>query len=469
MAHNVKTPQEAHKPNRWLQRSSLVVYLIVVLAVLVVVNVLANRHDKSWDWTKNHRYTLSAESVKILSELRQPLHLILFDRSSNFGAARQFFDRYQRQSRQVDVQYIDPDRHPAEARQYKIQSYGSIVVKSGDQQQIVTDMTEQDVTNAIVRVLKGAKKMVYFVEGDGERSPDDNGRNGYSALKTALEAENFTVKTLVLAQTPAVPKDCAALIVAGPTHPLLAPEVTAIENYINGGGDALFMVNPETSGPLVDYLDTQLDVKLTPDVVVDTSGIGRLFGASELMPVVAHYDQHPITANMHQVATLFPYARTVAPGNMANSRAVVTPLLETTPDSFAATHFANNQVRVNPATDRPGPLTLGVAGTLPTVSSGVGLQNVGDSTEARFVVYGSPDIVSNAIIDFQGNRDLFLNTMDWLAGQQKFITIRPTPPAGAPVNITAGHMRGLFLMFLIGLPVLIILIGIGVNLKRRTL
>lgn len=462
-----KDTPPASAPNRLLQRSSLVIYLVVVLAVLVVINVLANRHDKSWDWTKNHRYTLSAESVKVLSDLHRPLQLILFDRSSNFGAARQFFDRYQRQSREVEVQYIDPDRHPEEANRYKIQSYGSIVVASGGQQQIVTSMTEQDVTNAIVRVLKGAKKVVYFAEGDGERDPDDNGRSGYSTLKTALEAENFTVKKLVLAQTPAVPADAAALIVAGPTHALLPPEVTAIENYINGGGDALFLINPETSGPLVDYLQTQLNVKLTPDVVVDTSGIGRLFGASELMPVVANYDQHPITASMNGMATLFPYARTVEAGSSPNSRAVVTPLLETTPDSFATTQFANNQVKVDPATDRHGPLTLGVAGTLPTVSAG--LQTVGDSTEARFVVYGSPDIVSNAIIDFQGNRDLFLNTMDWLAGQKQFITIRPKPPAGAPVNITAGHMRGLFYTFLIGLPLLIIIIGSAVNLKRRNL
>ncbi|MGH9412998.1 MAG: GldG family protein [Terriglobales bacterium] len=466
---NDKTPQTPKRPSRLLQRSSLVIYLLVVLAVLVGVNVLANRRDKSWDWTKSHSHSLSAESVKILSGLHQPLHLILFDRSSNFGAARDFFGRYQRQSRLVDVQYIDPDRHPEAARQYKIQSYGSILVKSGSQQQIVTDMTEQDVTNAIVRVLKGAKKVVYFAEGDGERDPSDNGRNGYSAVKTALEAENFTVKTLVLAQTPAVPKDAAALIVAGPTHPMLPPEVNAISDYINGGGDVLFMVNPETSGPLIAYLNTKLNVELTPDVVVDTSGIGRLFGASQLMPVVAHYDPHPITATMHQVATLFPYARTVQPGSMPDSRAVVTPLLETTPDSFATTHFANGQVRVDAATDRHGPLTLGVAGTLPTVSNGAGLQNAGDSTEARFVVYGSPDIVSNSIIDFQGNRDLFLNTMDWLAGQKQFITIRPKAPTGAPVNITAGHMRGLFLIFLVGLPVLIILIGVGINLKRRAL
>ncbi|MGH9487921.1 MAG: GldG family protein [Terriglobales bacterium] len=455
--------------NRLLQRSSLVVYLIVVLAVLVVVNVLADRHDHSWDWTKNHSHSLSAESIKIISELHQPLHLILFDRSSNFGAAEAFFDRYQRTSRLVKVQYIDPDRHPDEARRYKIQSYGSIVVASGGRQQIVTNMTEQDVTNAIVRVLKGAKKIVYFEEGEGERDPDDNGRSGYSALKSALEAENFTVKKLVLAQSPAVPSDCATLIVAGPTHPLLPPEVTAIQNYINGGGDVLFLFNPESSGPLVTYVETQLDVKLTPDVVVDTSGIGRLFGASELMPVVAQYDPFPITAHMDGVATLFPYARTVEAGSMPDSRAIITPLLETTSDSFATTSFANNQVRVDPATDRHGPLTLGVAGTLPTIASGAGLQNVGDSTEARFVVYGSPDIVSNSIIDFQGNRDLFMNTMDWLAGQKQFITIRPKAATGAPVNLTAGQMRGLLYIFLIGLPLVIIIIGTAVWMQRRTL
>ncbi|MGH9478151.1 MAG: GldG family protein, partial [Terriglobales bacterium] len=416
---------------------------------------------------KNHQYSLSAESVKILSELHQPLHLILFDRSSNFGAAREFFDRYQRQSRLVEVQYIDPDRHPVQAKRYKIQSYGSIVVSSQGRQQIVTTMTEQDVTNAIVRVLKGAKKTIYFAEGDGERDPADSGRSGYSALKTALEAENFTVQTLVLAQQPAVPADCAVLIVAGPTHPMLAPEVTAIQNFINGGGHALFLLGPDSKGPLVNYLETSLNVQLTPDVIVDASGIGRLYGASELMPIAAKYDSHPITAQMNQTATLFPYARTVAAGAVPGARAIVSPLLETTPQSFAATSFAGGEVKVE-ASDQHGPLTLGVAGTLPTVAANGGLQNVGDSTDARYVVYGSPDFVSNSIIDFQGNRDLFLNTMDWLATQQNFITIRPPQATSAPVNLSAAQMRYIFYGLLIGLPLIIIIIGCAVWWRRRT-
>lgn len=454
--------------SNWLaRRGSLIAYLVVVVAILAAVNILASRHDKSWDLTKNHLNSLSPESAKIVAGLSQPLHILYFDRSDSFPAARAFFGRYQRDSARVDVQYIDPDRHPDQARQYKIQTYGTIVIQSGANQQTVTNMTEQDVTNAIVRVLKGARKVVYFVEGDGERDPDDSGRSGYSSIKSALEAENFTVKKLVLAQTPAVPADCSVLIVAGPENPMLQPEVTAIQNYINGGGSALFMINPETpNGPLLDYLQTTLNVKLTPDVVVDTSGIGQLFGASELMPIVASYDPHPITSTMSSTATMFPYARTVEPGTFPGAKAVVTPLCETTQAALAATNFANGQVRVE-ASDRHGPLTLGVAGTLATVSNK--FANVGDSTEARFVVYGSPDFVANSILSFNGNRDLFLNTMDWLAAQQNFITIRPQTASSAPINLSVAQMRAILWILLVGLPLAVVIIGAGVFFRRRAL
>lgn len=451
-----------------LRRGSLVAYLIVALAVLVGVNVLASRHDRSWDLTKGQTNSLSNESVKILQGLNKPLNLIYFDRATNFANARAFLGRYQRASRDVNVQYIDPDRHPDEARQYKIQNYGSIVIQSGNQQQTVTTLAEQDVTNAIVRVLKGSRKVIYFTEGEGERDPADTGRNGYSDLKTALEAENFTVQKLVLAQTPKVPDDCAVLVVAGPTHAMLAPEVTAIQDYVNRGGRVLFMLTPVTAGPLVNYLQTALNVKLTPDVVVDTSGIGRLFGASELMPIVATYDPHPITAQMNEEATLFPYARTVEPGAVASSKAVVSPLFETTPQSLASTSFTGGKVEVSD-TDRHGPLTLGVAGTLDVSPASATAANAADPTEARFAVYGSPDFATNAILGFNGNRDLFLNTMDWLASQQNFISIRPKTAANTPVNLSAAQMRTLLFIFLIGLPVLIIILGSAMWWRRRAL
>lgn len=441
-------------------RAQLITYIVVVVAILVVLNVLAVRHNKSWDLTKNHRHSLSQESTRIVQGLQHPLTLMYFDRTASFPHAQAFLDQYGRASNDVKVAFVDPDRHPDQARKYHIQNYGTLVAAYSGRTQTVQTLNEQDVTNAIVRVLKGSSKVVYFVEGEGERTPQSSGRNGYSDLRQALTSENFTVKTLVLAQSPAIPSDCSVLVVAGPTHALLPPEVSAISSYLQHGGRALFLLNMEASGPLLDYLQNSLNVQLTPDVVVDTSGIGRLFGASALMPIAAHYGSSPITHDMGQEATLFPFARTVEPGTSASSKAIVHTLVQTTPASYAVSHISGNRVRIDPRKDRHGPLPLAVAGTLPAPKKG--------APEARFAVYGSPDFVSNAILGFNGNRDLVLNTMNWLSSQEHFITIRPKTPQNTPINLTARQMHIVFWFILVIFPLFVVAMGLLVWLKRRT-
>ncbi|HLK33670.1 MAG TPA: GldG family protein [Terriglobales bacterium] len=459
----INSAAENHVPprsglRRWADRGPLLLYSVVVLAILVFVNYIARDHSRSWDLTLNQIHSLSPESVKVVRGLKTPLHLIYFDRAEAFGRAREFLGKYQRQSNQVDVQYIEPDRHPDKARQYGIQSYGTLVVESGGRKQLVNSLTEEDLTNALVRVLKGGRKVVYFVEGEGEHDPEDSGRSGYSQVKQALQDDNFTVKTLVLAQSPQIPADAAVVVVGGPTREFVQPEVTAISDYLSKGGRALFLLGPETKGPLLDYVESSLDVKLTPDIVVDTSGVGRLFGASELMPIVAKYDEHPITKEMSRLATLFPYARTVEPGDVKNSKASVTPLLETSSASFASSNFSLRQVSLDPRTARRGPLTLAMAGTLPGAKP---------ADEGRFAVFGSADFIANGIVGFNGNRDLFLNAINWLASQESFISIRPKPPNNTPINLSQNQMRVIFWSCLVGLPLLIVLGGIGVWWDRR--
>lgn len=455
---------------KWAARGGMIVYLLIVIAVLVVVNLVVSRRDHSWDLTKNHVHSLSPESVKIVKELRAPLQLTYFDRAANFEHAREFFGRYQRESNEVKVNLVDPDRHPELARLDKIESYGTTLVAYGGRTQLVNNLDEQDVTNAMVRVLKGGPKIVYFTAGEGERDPDDTGRGGYSEFKAELTKENFTVKTLVLAQTPAVPADCSILVVAGPTRGFVQPEVNAIADYLQRGGRAMFLLgaasangaNGAAARPLLQYLSQTLDVKMTPDIVVDASGVGRLFGASELMPIVYTYDSHPITDPMRHMATMFPDARTVQPGDAKNAAATVEPLLETSPQSFAATDFSGGEVRVNPATALRGPLTLGVAGTM----SALGPDH--KPATARFVVYGSPDIAANAILPFNGNQDLMMNSMNWLAAQESFISIRPQQTSNTPLNLTAAQMDWIFWSVLVILPIIIILIGGLVWWRRRS-
>ncbi len=460
-------PETEPRPSsrgRWLERGRLLSYALIVLAVLIAVNRLAVLHDKSWDLTRSHRYSLSPESIQIVRQLKQPLHMIYFNRSSHFSSAKAFLTRYARASRQVHLDFVDPDRHPMQARRYKVQTYGTLVLALPGRTHNVSTLSEQKITNALVRMLKGARKIAYFAQGDGERRPAGTGRSGYSSIARSLKSENFTVKPLVLDQTPQVPANASVLVIAGPTHAWLPAEVTAVANYLAQGGRVLFMFNFQSGGPLVHYVEQQLDVKLTPNVIVDNSGLGRIFGASPLMPIAAHYDPHPITNQMHDLATLFPMARTVEPAHNPNSSAVVSPLLETSAASYAITNLkglASGRIRINPATAQHGPLTLGVAGTLPATAVKPQHQ------EARFVVYGSPDFAANAFLGFSGNRDLFLNTMNWLAGESRFITIRPKPRHNTPINLSATQMAWIRWSVLGMLPGVILLAGIFVWWRRR--
>ena len=101
------------------------VYILVVVTIAVVVNVLANRYNRSWDSTANKRYTLSDQTAKIVRDLKQDARIKYFDQTSRFAGARDLLDRYSNLSSRVQVEYIDPDKNPQVARAAGITSYGT--------------------------------------------------------------------------------------------------------------------------------------------------------------------------------------------------------------------------------------------------------------------------------------------------------------------------------------------------------
>jgi ABC-type uncharacterized transport system involved in gliding motility auxiliary subunit len=198
-----------------LEGMNLVVYTAVGLAIIVLVNWFVDRHNHRWDLTPNKKYSLSPQTTKIVKELNRDVSIYVFDRERGFRERRDLLDNYEVLSPKVKVQYVDPDRQPALARQYGVRSYGTIITASGDKHFEAQGDSEEGVTNAIVRLLKG-QKTIYFVQGHGERDVDSAERSGYDRLKKALENENYQTKTLVLLQKLEIPADCSMLVIAGP-------------------------------------------------------------------------------------------------------------------------------------------------------------------------------------------------------------------------------------------------------------
>jgi len=439
-------------------------YILVILAILSAANWLANRHNKSYDSTANKRFSLSDQTIKVVKNLKQPARITYYDRTSQFASARDLLDRYDNLSPQLTVEYVDPDRKPQVAKSAGVRTYGTIFVEASGKKEEAKSLTEEEVTGALIRALKGGQRTACLVTGSGEHSPEDTERTSYSNLKDLLERSNYKTQTISLLEKPEVPKECTVLIVGGPRYDYVEPAVKAIQSYVESGGRALLMLDPPLKLGKEEVSDNALLVKaleswgvtLERNLVLDTSGIGQLFGLGPEVPLVTSYESHPIVREMRSIATAFPVARSLEV--KSTDKTSVEKLFSTTANSYATTTLNSSSIRLNPATDKKGPFTLAAAGTYNTGQQGV---------QGRFVVVGSSDWVANYILGFNGNRDLFMNMMNWLSSDEDLISIRPKEPEDRRLNMNRRQMLVVFYTSVIGLPLLVVAAGLGVWWRRR--
>ena len=444
-------------------------YGLAALAIVVILNLIVLRaptrlgqYNTNWQWdlTSNRRYSLSQQTIQILSKLDKNVQVLYFDRQNNFGAVKDLLDQFPSQSRMITVSYLDPDRERAKATEYNIKEYGKIVVVAGDKNEQAKGVKEEDVINTIIRVLKGGAKNIYFLTGHGERGMDDTERLGYSEAKKALEGSNYEIKTFSLLQEkPEVPSDCKVLVIAGPKNDLLDPEIAAIKKYMVEGGRVFFLLNPFTPPKLVTLL-AEYGADVSNTLVVDVSGIGRLFGTDELMPLALQYEPHAITKDMANTATLFPFATAVRTSTSFLPGADFQLIAKTAPNSWATKDVHAKQVSFHKGEDLEGPLALAGAGVFHEPSAPMAI-------ETRYVVSGSADLISNAILGFNGNRDLFLNMMNWLSSDEDLIAVRPKDPEDRPVNLSPAQLTMVFYFTFVVLPLAVVLSGFGVWWRRR--
>jgi ABC-type uncharacterized transport system involved in gliding motility auxiliary subunit len=437
------------------------VYIIIVLAVVSVVNFLANRYNKTYDTTANKQFTLSDQTAKIAKDLKQNVTISYWDQPTRFQAARDLLDRYKNLSSKIDVRYEDADKNRTKAIAAGVKQLPTISVDMGDKHQEAKSLSEEEVTGALVRTLKGGEREACFVLGSQEHSLTDVDRSGYSQLKQLVESNNNKTQSIKLIEKPEVPKECMIVVVAGPARDYLQPEVDALKNFVEGGGRAIFMMDPplkfaknnvdENTG-LVGLL-TKWGVTPEKDLVLDTSGIGQLFGMGPEVPLVTNYASHAIVRTMKDVPSGFPIARSLDIKN--GEKTMVEKLFDTSDNAFATTNLNSAEIKRG-ANDKKGPFTLGAAGTY-----------TGDKGNGRFIVVGSSSWVANFFLRFNGNRDLFLNMMNWLSSDEDLISIRPKEPEDRRINMTRNQMAMVFYSSVIVIPLLIVGAGVGVWWRRR--
>ena len=441
--------------------TNIAVYTLLGLAIVVALNWFVDRNNKRWDLTPEKKYTLSEQTAKILKGLSREVTIYCFDREGGTRPRKDLLGNYEVLSKNVKVRFVDPDRNPALAKQYSVRTYGAIIVATSEKHFEAQAESEEGVTNAIVRLLKG-QKGIYFIQGHGERDMENTERGGLSNLKKALENENYIIKSHVLMQNLAIPADASMLVVAGPKNDYLPQETDAIQKYLAGGGRALFMLDPAVELPNLTQMLAAWNIKMRNDLVIDENPVAQIFGTRPEMPLVLKYGSSPIVQPLARTATLFPLTRSFEVARDMKQGVTADSLCETTAESYGVADFNPKMTMVTfrQGKDVRGPLSVAVSGS---VSAGSGEQR----KEGRFVAMGTSSGAANSYLGFQGNRDLVMNMVNWLAADEDLISIRAKAPDSQTLTLNQKQMRTILLGGIFGLPLLIIAAGFTVWFRRR--
>ncbi|HLH32531.1 MAG TPA: Gldg family protein [Terriglobia bacterium] len=448
--------------------------IFFLIGILAFVNYLGAQHVKRIDTTTEKIYSLSDESSKVAQQINQDLHIRAFYSGGEYAPAKEVLDLFKAKNNKISYEFIDPDKQPQMAAQYQVTQYGefqnpmsgesfrygTLILQMGGKTERIEKQSEalheEDITNAMLKLVKGEKKTIYFTQGHGEKSIDDNDKSGYSNAKAGLEKENYVVKTVNLAEQGKVPDDASVVVMDGPKNEPFPNEMDSLDAFLNKGGSVYIMVDPSPSPGLTDFMK-KWSIDVGNNIVLDASGLGRLFGAGPEIPLVTKYSDQKITSGMKGVMTFFPLARSVTPAMNPPAGLMVESLFSSSERSWGETNMKSGEAKFDEGTDLKGPVSLAVVAT----------KDLGNNKKARLVVFGDSDFAVNSMFAQQGNGNLFLNTVAWLAQDENFISIRAKNPEDRRLTMTDAQGRLVSFVMLLLLPVGIVITGISVWVKRR--
>jgi ABC-type uncharacterized transport system involved in gliding motility auxiliary subunit len=438
-------------------------YVIVMLAIVSVANVLANRYNKSYDSTANKRYSLSDQTAKIVKGLKQTAAISYYDRQSGFQQAKDLLDRYSTLSPRIRVEYVDVEKRPQEARAAGVTKLGTSFVQIGTKKEEAKSVTESEITGAIIRDLKTSTRTVCFVSGSGEHQLEDTQRNGYSRLKDILAKDQYTTKSISLLEKAEIPADCTVVVIGGPQSDYVQPAVDAVKKYVEQGGRAMILLDaplkfgrPTADNTALTDVLQSWGVSMDSNLLLDMSPVGQLMGLGPEVALVSTYDSHPIVNELKGTATGFPLSRSLTVKN--TDKTTVQKLFESSASSLATDKLDSPNVNPSDPNNKKGPLTIGAAGSYKT-----GKEN----SEGRFVVVGSSSWPANSFLNFNGNSDLALNALNWLSSDEDLISIRPKEQENRNVTMTRAQFNWVRLSSQFLLPGALLLAGMSVWWRRR--
>jgi len=460
---------------------NVALYTAVFVGLLVVANIYAAMNDKRWDLTSEGVYSLSEKSIKVVTSLSAPVKLIAIDNPQvqDKDQTRQLLNLYKyNNDKQVSVEIIDPAARPVEIDQLGMKPGNLLYIEYGEGSakavSRLNTVDEQSITNAIVKLSRGAAKKLYYVQGHGEPSLQSANQGGMKEFADGLNDEHVNIEGLLLAQAGSVPADAAAVILAAPKRPLQESERQALIKYAEQGGRLVLLANGEDrDNDDVRVIAKAFGIDVGRDVILDEQL--RLFAGPQLgvQFVAQSFSPHAITGKMSQVEPpVFTFSTSVLGPKDSPSGVTVAELVKSGPKSWAEKNLdallntQNPEASLDPE-DIKGPVSIAVAyeKKLPKLEAS---KDEGTEPETRVVVFGDASWLENGNFSLYGNRDLALNVMNWVVGEEGSIAIGPKKIKASSSPFAQTTYSIILALSFIG-PEVILIFGLFVWWRRRVL
>ena len=458
---------------------NLAVAILVTLAILVLIQLIFT-HNKTlnhrFDLTEAKIYSLSEQSISILESLQKDVTVTAFYQDAqDKETMEELLHLYDRHSPRFSYELLDTDRSPQRAELLGVTSYNTAVVQCGDKKEELSfgSPQEEELTNALITVTRDVQKVIYFTSGHGEKSISATAQPGTSAsmLKTAIEKQAYEVKEIVIArERGGIPAECSALVVAGPKTDFYPYELEQIDRYLQEGGRALFMLDPEAAPGVAAFLD-KYGVIVGDDYVLDPNPLSQFLGGNYLSPLITDYSRtHEITKDFN-FACLMSLVRSTRVKDDLESGIRAEWIARASDESWGETNLVllknANQARYDPTSDLKGPVPVAVAMTVDLdPQQATEAPEEAEQREARLVVVGDSDMGADRFLRPE-NKNFLLNAVSWLVEEEDLVSILPKRRKSSPLLLSKSEQRVLIIVPLLIMPGSVVLAGGLVYWNRR--
>ena len=434
--------------------------------IVIVANVVSSENHSRMDVTATNQFSLGTRTKDVLSNLSEDVRATAFykdavdsdsaDLAQRRNKVLNTLEEFDSRTSKFTYRVVDPDLKPEIVSKY----FGArptgfvteiVVVEGMDSERFdvlrPTDASytelEQDLVTSTLIATGSEKKLIYFLAGHGERDVNSGTSDGYGAVRSGLEGDNYRVQTLNWGPTDVdleVPLDAALLVIAGPTSSLPEAHELALDRYLEGvqldgslrreHGRMIFLAEPDSPASFRNFFadwGLLISTGYIRDVGSSVPGLPQTLSLQNFNPEAPLDITVPKGERLQSV--FMPGATAI--GLLQDPLRTGIPLAATSANSYLINEPDRTEpITSGPEADQPGPFVPVVrVQSIGQVGTEVPTSQPEPSEISDIIVFGDSDFLSNNSYNQGGGSDLFFS----------LVSIRPKVFAFREFNLDANE------------------------------